>query len=163
MAVVAGVVPVADIAQTTGERHTQRVRYSYYAATGSLIAHLDQTSVHYDSFDDLAALVWIPGGNELVVAASKRLWMTSVDDIAIPLDTFTNNNLNYYILDIASDGTSLAVVDEDRIAIWNVRERRQEQVLFRGASPSFIQAMGWISASQIAIIDGSYNRIVLTR
>lgn len=133
-------------------------------ATGSLIAHLDQASVQYDSFDDLAALIWIPGGNELVVAASKRLWLTSADDdgIAVPLGTFTDDNL-YYILDMAPDGTRLAVSDASRIAIWNVRERRQEQELSRGRSPSFIEAMSWVSPSQIAIIDGSFNRVVLTR
>lgn len=134
------------------------------AMTRSWLAHLRQENVLYDSYDGWPAMAWVPGRNELVMAVNKTLLLVSMENQAVFLESFTGY-INEYALAFAPDGNIFAVTDGERIAIWNVQERRQEQVLFRGISPgpSFIREMSWMSTSQIAIVDESFNRIVLTR
>ncbi|HEU5379077.1 MAG TPA: WD40 repeat domain-containing protein [Ktedonobacteraceae bacterium] len=132
--------------------------------TRSWIAHLHLANVQYDSYYSSANLAWVPGTNELVMAVNTTLWLVSTENHVVFLENFTGY-INEYTLAFAPDGKALAVTDGEQIAIWNVQERRQEQVLFRGTSPgpSLLRKMSWLNASQIAIIDESYNRIVLTR
>lgn len=134
-------------------------------ATNTVIAHLKQANVQYNSYDGwTAALAWVPGKNELVMVADKTLQVVSTENHAFILEHFTDF-MNDYALAFASDGNSLAVTSGEKIAIWNINEHRQEQALFRGISPSpsLIQATSWLNASQIAILDDSYNRTILTR
>lgn len=132
--------------------------------TRSWTAHLHQANVQYDSYYGWGALAWVPGTNELVMAVNTTLWLVSTENQAVFLENFTGY-IHEYALAFAPDEKTFAVTDGERIAIWNVQERRQQQVLFRGISPgpSLIREMSWISASQIAFVDDSYNRIVLTR
>lgn len=134
------------------------------AMTRSWIAHLPLTNVEYDSYYSWADLAWVSGTNKLVMAVNTTLLLVSTENQVVFLEHFTGY-IHEYALAFAPDGKTLAVTDGERIAIWNVQERRQEQVLFRGTSPgpSFLRKMSWLNASQIAIIDESYNRIVLTR
>lgn len=130
--------------------------------TRQQVTRLIQTSVTYDSYDDLAALAWFPPGNQLMIAASKRLWLVSMNNAQIPLTRFTGDT-NFYILDVSPDASTLAVLDSDRIALWDIRTHQRTKVFFRGNNPSWVEAMKWVNASQIAIIDGSYNRVLLQR
>lgn len=132
--------------------------------TRSWRAHLRLGNVQYNSYDDWSAMAWVPGKNELVMAVDKTLLLVSTENQTAFLESFTGY-INEYALVFAPDGSIFAVTDGEKIAIWDVQERRQEQVLFRGISPSpsLIREISWISASQIAIVDESYNRLVLTR
>lgn len=132
--------------------------------TRSWLAHLHLANVQYDSYYSWADLAWVSGTNELVMAVNTTLLLVSTENQVVLLENFTGY-IHEYALAFAPDGKTLAVTDGVRVAIWNVQERRQEQVLFRGISPgpSLLRKMSWLDASQIAIIDESYNRIVLTR
>jgi WD40 repeat protein len=132
------------------------------AQTGQQMVHLPQTSVQYDPSDDQADLAWLPGEQELVIAARKRLWLTSLSNAVVLLGSFTGEMM-YSLLDLAPDGHTLAVIDADSVAIWDIHERRQEQVLLCGNHPSFLATLRWLDPSHIALIDSSFNRVILAR
>jgi WD40 repeat protein len=79
-------------------------------ATNTVIAHLKQANVQYNSYDGwTAALAWVPGKNELVMVADKTLQVVSTENHAFILEHFTDF-MNDYTLAFAPDGNSLAVV-----------------------------------------------------
>ncbi|HEU5375390.1 MAG TPA: WD40 repeat domain-containing protein [Ktedonobacteraceae bacterium] len=132
--------------------------------TRSWIAHLHLANVQYDSYHGWADLAWVSGTNELVMAVNTTLLLVSTENQVVFLENFTGY-IHEYALAFAPDEKTLAVTDGEKIAIWNVQERRQEQVLFRRTppGPSLLRKMSWLNAPQIAIINESYKRIVLTR